>query len=525
MCLAHCSDGERTAALKHVSESGVIDASGVTITEELLEQILAAVPLDADGKRVIKACQFYYATFSGVADFKKAIFSGDAHFDYATFSGGARFDHATFSNRAIFLLAVFCGRASFRETIFGGAASFRHVEFGDFADFEKAIFSGDAWFYFVTFSRSAFFSEVRFEQARQFGPVLIHSDLELRDAQFTQLVEIDVSAARLRCRRTRFAGGVQFRLRWAQVELVESELGSRSMLTGAPRFFYGSLASATGPVASTPGFSEEKEKQIAKALAKSGGEVAERPRLLSLQGTDVAGLVLSNVTLTDCRFEGAHHLDQLRLESNVNFGLSPVPLVFRWWRLDRRQVIAEEKAWRAARRPHSHRWDAPWWPPKWQQPSALEPGQVAGLYRALRKGREDAKDEPDAADFYYGEMEMRRHARPSHRIPTQRLVERIILTAYWLVSGYGLRANRAVAWLAAVTAILAFAFYRWGFTIPPHPDTYWTSLLYSFRATLSLTDSDVKLTALGQLLQAVLRLTGPVLLGLALLALRGRVRR
>jgi hypothetical protein len=88
-----------------------------------------------------------------------------------------------------------------------------------------------------------------------------------------------------------------------------------------------------------------------------------------------------------------------------------------------------------------------------------------------------------------------------------------------------LRANRAVAWLAAVTAILAFAFYRWGFTIPPHPDTYWTSLLYSFRATLSLTDSDVKLTALGQLLQAVLRLTGPVLLGLALLALRGRVRR
>jgi hypothetical protein len=143
----------------------------------------------------------------------------------------------------------------------------------------------------------------------------------------------------------------------------------------------------------------------------------------------------------------------------------------------------------------------------------------------LRKGREDAKDEPDAADFYYGEMEMRRHARPSHRIPTQRLVERIILTAYWLVSGYGLRANRAVAWLAAVTAILAFAFYRWGFTIPPHPDTYWTSLLYSFRATLSLTDSDVKLTALGQLLQAVLRLTGPVLLGLALLALRGRVRR
>jgi hypothetical protein len=55
--------------------------------------------------------------------------------------------------------------------------------------------------------------------------------------------------------------------------------------------------------------------------------------------------------------------------------------------------------------------------------------------------------------------------------------------------------------------------------------SYWTSLLYAFRATLSLTDDEVKLTAWGKLLQGVLRLTGPVLLGLALLALRGRVRR
>jgi hypothetical protein len=36
------------------------------------------------------------------------------------------------------------------------------------------------------------------------------------------------------------------------------------------------------------------------------------------------------------------------------------------------------------------------------------PEHVAPLYRALRKAQEDAKDEPGAADFYYGEMEMRR---------------------------------------------------------------------------------------------------------------------
>ena len=147
----------------------------------------------------------------------------------------------------------------------------------------------------------------------------------------------------------------------------------------------------------------------------------------------------------------------------------------------------------------------------------------------------DAKDEPGAADFYYGEMEMRRRARPrpvsvgnpdgeSSAISRGR-VERGILTAYWLVSGYGLRAWRAVACLAVVTALLAVAFHFVGFAVPPRPVSYWTSLLYAFRATLSLTDNDVTLTAWGKLLQGVLRLTGPVLLGLALLALRGRVKR
>jgi hypothetical protein len=106
-------------------------------------------------------------------------------------------------------------------------------------------------------------------------------------------------------------------------------------------------------------------------------------------------------------------------------------------------VIAEERTWRSERL-RSRRWVAPLWP-DWlndQRPGALEPGQIAGLYRALRKGREDIKDEPGAADFYYGEMEMRRHAgRLSARSPegqsggaSRGRMERGILWAYWLVS-------------------------------------------------------------------------------------------
>jgi hypothetical protein len=44
------------------------------------------------------------------------------------------------------------------------------------------------------------------------------------------------------------------------------------------------------------------------------------------------------------------------------------------------------------------------------------------------KGREDAKDEPGAADFYYGECEMRRHDLDAPR------AERLVLWAYWLLS-------------------------------------------------------------------------------------------
>jgi len=302
--------------------------------------------------------------------------------------------------------------------------------------------------------------------------------------------------------------------------LDDTEFVGPSILAGIPRLSNKGLA--------------RLEEQIARAWERLlAGEISERPQLVSLRRANVAGLGLSNVSAADCRFAGAHNLDKLRLESDVGFATAPLPLGLGGRSWGGREAIAEERAWRS-NRSHS-RWAAPRWP-RWlddQTPGVLDPGQIASLYRALRKGREDSKDEPGAADFYYGEMEMRRRARPLNAsnlrgqsgTTLRGRAERGILTAYWSVSGYGLRAWRAVAWLAGVTVLLAVAFHLVGFAVPPHPVSYWTSLLYAFRATLSLSDNQVTLTAWGQLLQAVLRLTGPVLLGLALLGLRGRVKR
>ena len=444
----------------------------------------------------------------------------DAVFNRATFKRGAVFNKATFQNTASFILATFESDALFITANFHDHVTFAFATFKGDAKFDEATFQGHVSFRAI-FEGDATFDHATFERAEQFGPLVAHRGLSLNSVRFAQHVRIEASTIGLCCRQTRFLGGVQFRLRWAVVLLDDTDLDTPSLLTGIPR-------STRGWLAGQQDIDITRWRQVDLTIS-------ERPRLLSLQRANVAGLGLANVDLADCRFVGAHNLDKLHLEADVTFAVSPVRP--RW---DQRQVIAEERAWRRHHSKRSGQWTAPWWPDqacdaKWlrkaiaEPPGVLDAGTIAGLYRALRKGREDTKDEPGAADFYYGEMEMRRHPATEGGGSTSRAsrgrMERGVITSYWLVSGYGLRAWRALAWLAGLTAAFGVGFHLIGFTQPPQPATYWTSWLYSLRSTISFTDVQVRLTAWGLLLQTVLRLTGPVLLGLALLALRNRVRR
>jgi hypothetical protein len=149
----------------------------------------------------------------------------------------------------------------------------------------------------------------------------------------------------------------------------------------------------------------------------------------------------------------------------------------------------------------------------------LGPDRLAALYRALRKAQEDSDNEPGAADFYYGEMEMRRQD------PNTPWSEWVILWLYWLISGYGLRGLRALASLAVVVLGLAMLLHLIGYATHPSPASAWGSLLYAASNTLWIGDAEVRLTGWGKLLQITLRLAGPVLLGLALLSIRNRVKR
>jgi hypothetical protein len=156
-----------------------------------------------------------------------------------------------------------------------------------------------------------------------------------------------------------------------------------------------------------------------------------------------------------------------------------------------------------------------------QRVQRLLPEHLASLYRALRKAQEDSKDEPGAADFYYGEVEMRRKASSTP------WAERFILWLYWLVSGYGLRGLRALAWLTVLIILLAFLLQSIGFD--GGDPSFRDALIYAAQSTLSIQSGQTALREqvswAGEILRIALRLSGPILLGLALLSVRNRVKR
>jgi uncharacterized protein YjbI with pentapeptide repeats len=509
-CLAHAAEQASSAfdaELKRIGAEGTVDARGVVVSTELLERLLAAAPR-RDNRPTFTAARFDRATFrnqtgfegvtfrdgfefsgatfqdragfsratfhgaaalirsgvaeagfvgatfqgeagfnevtfQGAANFRKASFWGDSLFVKATFQGAASFVVASFQGAAVCDVATFHGPARYYGANFQGVARFYEASFQREADFDRVTFQDRVGFGGATFQGEAGFRGARFERAEMVGPLLARQ-LVLDSAVFGARVQLDITAATVCARRAHIPAGVHLRLRYAMVDLDDANLAAPAILAGAPVRF---------PTL-------EEEVQFARRwerLPPGPRQQRWRPRLMSVRRADVAGLHMADVDLRACRFAGAHNLDRLRIEG--------APLLARttgWWRA-RRKTLAEEQNWRANR---PGRWRLPGWYPQACQPpaspktegpakgpAAVEPARLAALYRELRKGREDAKDEPGAADFYYGECEMRRHDPGTPR------AERLVLWLYWLVSGYALRASRAVlAWALLVVvgaAILA----------------------------------------------------------------------
>jgi hypothetical protein len=613
-CLAHLGEADRAAYLATLSPGSDIDHRGTPFTAELLAELLAALRDPAtdrtqvgnaafDGAFFSDSAQFgsvsfsgdarfdgasfrgvaffgwasfdgdasffgvsfrgvaffNWTSFSGVASFREASFSRDAHFERVSFSGDARFGEASFARDAVFSKASVSGAAGFLQVSFARDARFDGVSFSHDAWFGDASFARDAWFddasfagdaYFdrasfsgragfhsVCFSGDVRFDGARFEAASRLGPFVCSRRVVLDGAVLQQPVTLETAAPQVSCARTRCASTATLRLRYAELDL-------RDAVFEYPVLVAAGLTPFTRSDPATGWLPETELSHLEPGV-----------RLRSVGGADVAHLALHDVDLSTCRFAGAIHLDQLKVDGWCTFATTPAGWSRRFpWRWSRRNTLIEEHHWRARVARHPERapslgWNSP--PPDAPE---LKPAAVAALYRQLRKSLEDGKNEPDAADFYYGECEMRRHDTTRSR------GERALLSLYWALSGYGLRATRALAWLGAAMTVTVAVMTLWGLPAqdpkptttgrqaavgeeivlitddpaPVDPTGPLTERVTAERLEKSLRvvinsvlfrSSGQNLTTVGTYTEMASRLAEPVLLGLAVLAVRSRVKR
>ncbi|MEW1794692.1 pentapeptide repeat-containing protein [Streptomyces niveus] len=585
VCLAHLADADRDAYLAGLTPGADIDHRGTPFSEPLLDALLDAFLDPATGHPRLGEARFDSATFQSDARFVRATFEGNVWFDSATFQDLASFDSATFQGLAQFESASFQGAAHFNWVSFQGYAGFRAATFQGYAWFDSATFQritkfasatfehlaqfdsttfqddvffvratfqgtgqfgsaafrghasfgwatfqGTAQFRSAVFDGDARFDEATFERSVTLGPLVCAGRFVLSEAVFNGPANLSLAARRLECRRTRWSSTAELRLRYATVDFSHAVF--EYPLT---------IATEADPFVLPGG-------QLVDELVLAGAPDAT-VRMASLRGVDAAHLVLADVDLSECLFTGTVHLDQIRLEGACVFDTVPPATHWRRWRpirFTQRRTLAEEHHWRA-----SQSAAVPGWNVAVFGAGRVGPLQLAPVYRALRKAFEDGKHEPGAADFYYGEMEMRRHADD---IPPS---ERSLLTAYWALSGYGMRASRALAWLGA--AMLITVVLLMGFGLPkdsPKQEATGTVPADGGKVTFEIDKTDPQnpsgdrftgerfekalnvtlnsvvfrssgqdLTTTGTYIEMVSRVTEPVLLGLAVLAVRNRVKR
>jgi hypothetical protein len=220
-------------------------------------------------------------------------------------------------------------------------------------------------------------------------------------------------------------------------------------------------------------------------------------QVTSLRGAEVGQLRLVDTDLRQCHFAGVRGLDSADIDLAPRF----------WPHIRQRRAIADELDVRHGSCLHGR--DAG---------AVARPADVAVAYRQLRSNLDRARDQPGSADFYYGEMDMRRLTGDTltHR-------QRFVLAAYWLTSGYGVRPLRTATSLLLVLALGGILLSTIGLADQQGHPLFAGVLTATELATLR--SSTEHLTDAGRVIALPLRLIAPLLFLQLILALRATVRR
>lgn len=477
---------------------GIADFSGAQISHgaTFLGTVFRDRALFAD-TRFGRKTNFTRTNFGIGSQFTDSVFGDEVRFSQASFSDRCGFQRSFFAGLLLFDNVTFGTDFSFSETRVEGESRWDWCRFGDRAGFVEARFVGRAAFYGAQFAPDS-----------QLGPIVASAQVVLVGATLFRPRVMQLSAPEIVASRLSLPNGARLQIRWAEVDLSDCHFVGPTTVSTLHR-----PASAHGEMIDRNTVAPWREPW--------------RARLVSLVSSDLSNLVLTDVDLAACHFMHASNMDKLKLEGSTNFAPAPRSM---GWRFPR-EALAEEHEWRASR---SHRLAAlrnRGWYPAIAQPrlprgrgralSIAGPSSLSGMYRSLRKSREDSNNEPGAADFYCGEMEMRRLGAPVLS------AERLILKLYQVVAGYGLRATVPVLLTIALILGASGFLLAEGYSRTAAPTSYGASVVQTTEAVMSvLRGSDpAGLRLRGQATIVALRVVIPVLVALAILAVRGRVKR
>lgn len=515
-CFAHVDEPTRTGYVNGLRNSGgSFSLKGVRVDQDLWEEVVRHT---FDGQNVQLPMDCWFATF--------------------TFN--LRLTSRTFREFVSFYGAQFLDGIEVRDCAFEKGAGIRFASFGNTAGaFYRCKFAGPAVADFCESEQFVAFTECEFNDGlRAMG---VHSSIRLDRSEVNSTCELsNTIGAYVDLRGTRFNG----ELSMVDVETVTlhandidatntHEVGpivvARNAFLRGARFAKQvrfQLDAATADFAGAS-FPEGGRMEVTRAVVALD-RVSARARLTvvgkdeasvsSIHDADCSTLTFASVDLRGCHFGGALELRDVTLDTTAELRKSPP------WRA-RRRCIADEYAWRSHRGGRrSKAWitlvpvadpDEPHVP----DTTTLTAGQIAGLYRSLRVSLEAHSNEPGAADFYYGEMEMRRLDKDGSR------AERAIVWAYWAGAGYGLRALRSLIWFAIIIAAGTWVMQHVGIVAGKSRPGYVAGAVATLQSAIPGLKVKAALTTTGEVASIAVAVLGPVLVGLIALALRNRVKR
>jgi uncharacterized protein YjbI with pentapeptide repeats len=314
---------------------------------------------------------------------------------------------------------------AFEDRTFSWDVSFRHAVFLGPCAFRGSQFMGKADFTGARFTRAEF-AEVHFDGAALFARGQFHGDTTFAGARFQDM---------LSCHQVHFAGSANF----SQIRVGGRADFSRAefaavVLFGGSRFRAG-VNFGGAQFQQKAGFNRARfaDEVYFSETKFPGGQEGEHE---------------TRVEMTEVSFERP---------DKVHFYLVDAGRVS-FLKTQLQRVDFTDVAWARRKSGRAALWD------ELRPEGTKDYAEVARLYRQLRANFEKEGDHRAAADFRYGQMEMRRMNLGSGN-PASRFLNRTfsLLTCYKMLSDYGENPSRAGAWILAAVVLFGLLFAAAGF--------------------------------------------------------------